>query len=179
MKCIFLQVLHNRIVKICPEDNGLGGTVTVALTPGFSFARPVFYVGYVASSFFRFFLHGWTSMFQFFHIQTVFCPSCSKFQSYGHGQTCSLDASEDIPATLEHSTLAPGLRDLKVGVDDTLYSAVERIFITINGHTNADIKSTGVADGPDETSHPSRQVRVHTEFCMYTSLCSAYQCLSG
>lgn len=32
--------VHDKVVSICPEE----GTVTLALTPGFSFARPVFYL---------------------------------------------------------------------------------------------------------------------------------------
>lgn len=72
-----------------------------------------------------------------------------------------MDASVETAATLEQATVAPGMTDIAVGVDDTLFSAVERIFITINGHTNADINSAGLEDGPGETSHPSRQVRLH------------------
>ena len=32
--------VHDKVVSICPEE----GTVTIALTPGFSFARPVLYI---------------------------------------------------------------------------------------------------------------------------------------
>ena len=34
------SIVHDKVVRICPED----GTVTIELTPGFSFARPVFYL---------------------------------------------------------------------------------------------------------------------------------------
>lgn len=34
------SILHNKVVSICPEE----GTVTLALTSGFSFARPVLYL---------------------------------------------------------------------------------------------------------------------------------------
>ena len=34
------SVIHDKVVKICPKDN----TVTIKLTPGFSFARPVLYL---------------------------------------------------------------------------------------------------------------------------------------
>ena len=45
----------------------------------------------------------------------------------------STDANSPIAATLEGATLAPGLDDIDVGNDDSLFSAVERIFITANG----------------------------------------------
>ncbi|MEP7191095.1 MAG: hypothetical protein ABI901_18035 [Roseiflexaceae bacterium] len=35
--------VHDHVVKICPNGNG-GGTVTLALAPGFSFAKPVLYL---------------------------------------------------------------------------------------------------------------------------------------
>jgi len=35
-----LRLVHNKVVSICPEE----GTVTLALTSGFSFARPVLYL---------------------------------------------------------------------------------------------------------------------------------------
>ena len=34
------DIVHDKVVNICPEE----GTVTMALTPGFSFARPVLYI---------------------------------------------------------------------------------------------------------------------------------------
>jgi len=34
------SIVHDKVVKICPKDN----TVTIKLTPGFSFARPVLYL---------------------------------------------------------------------------------------------------------------------------------------
>lgn len=64
-----------------------------------------------------------------------------------------------MPATLEEATFAPGLQDIKIGGDDTIYSAVERIFITVNGYVNGDVNPEGREDGPGETVHPSRQVR--------------------
>lgn len=81
------SITHDKVVRICPRE----GNVTLALTPGFSFARPVLYV--------------------------------------------SLDANHPAPATLEGSTLAPGLNDIVVGADDSLFSAVERIFVMVNGPT--------------------------------------------
>lgn len=66
-----------------------------------------------------------------------------------------------MAATLEEATLAPGLTDIKIGGDDTIYSAVERIFITINGHTNEDVNPEGLEGGPGESVHPSRQARPH------------------
>jgi hypothetical protein len=40
------SVVHDKVVNICPQE----GTVTLALTPGFSFARPVLYLSLDATS---------------------------------------------------------------------------------------------------------------------------------
>lgn len=40
------SIIHSKVVKICPKDN----TVTIKLTPGFSFARPVLYLSTDSSS---------------------------------------------------------------------------------------------------------------------------------
>jgi len=40
--------VHDRIAKICPDGNG-GGTVTIKLTPIYSFARPSLYMSMDAS----------------------------------------------------------------------------------------------------------------------------------
>ena len=77
-------------MKICPED----GTVTLKLTNGFSFARPVLYL--------------------------------------------STDASVPIAAAMEEATHAPRLGTIKVGGDDSAFSAVERLFAIINGPTGKD-----------------------------------------
>ena len=45
----------------------------------------------------------------------------------------SLDANRKIAAALEGAIFAPALQDLEVGVDDSLFSAVERIFGFTNG----------------------------------------------
>ena len=82
------RLVHDKIVKICPRD----GTVTIALTQGFSFGRPVLYL--------------------------------------------STEANEALPAALEGATQAPGLKDVKVGGDDGAFSAVERLFLIINGPAN-------------------------------------------
>jgi GNAT superfamily N-acetyltransferase len=37
------SLVHDKVVQICPDGNG-GGTVTIALTVGFSFAKPVLYL---------------------------------------------------------------------------------------------------------------------------------------
>ena len=50
----------------------------------------------------------------------------------------STDSNSPIAAALEGSTLAPGLDDIPVGNDDSLFSAVERIFITTNGAEGCD-----------------------------------------
>jgi len=84
------QFVHDKVISICPRD----GVVTLQLTTGFSFARPVLYL--------------------------------------------SLDANNALPAALEGATLAPGLTDIKVGSDDSAFSAVERHFTIINGPTNTE-----------------------------------------
>jgi len=83
------SIVHDKVVSICPDE----GTVTLSLTPGFSFARPILYV--------------------------------------------STDANDPLPAALEGSTYAPGLRDVAVGRDDSLFSAVERLFAFVNGPLNS------------------------------------------
>ena len=93
------NVVHDKVISICPRD----GVVTLQLTTGFSFARPVLYL--------------------------------------------SLDATNALPATLEGATLAPGLTDIKVGSDDSAFSAVERIFSIINGPVNVEANVV----------HPQRQ----------------------
>ena len=82
------QVVHDKVVSICPRD----GVVKLALTTGFSFARPVLYL--------------------------------------------SLEANNALPASLEGVTHAPALTDIKVGSDDSAFSAVERLFAIANGPVN-------------------------------------------
>lgn len=82
------KIVHDKVVHICPSE----GTVTLALTTGFSFGRPVLYL--------------------------------------------STEASVPVAAALEGATLAPGLTSVSVGGDDGAFSAVERIFLTINGPQN-------------------------------------------
>ena len=50
----------------------------------------------------------------------------------------SFDASDPMAAVLEKATYAPALANIKVGFDDGAFSAVERLFATINGPTGAD-----------------------------------------
>jgi hypothetical protein len=97
------KILHDKVVAICPAEQ----TVTLALTSGHSFARPVLYL--------------------------------------------SLDASGETVAALEGVTLAPGLQDVAVGADDSFGSAIERIFVVVNGYTNADLP-----EGSSLSSHPLR-----------------------
>lgn len=82
------SLVHDKVVKICPRDQ----TVTLRLTTGFSFGRPVLYL--------------------------------------------STDASAALAAAFEEATLAPAMTDVKVGNDDSAFSAVERIFAIINGPIN-------------------------------------------
>jgi hypothetical protein len=83
-------ITHDKVVAICPRE----GTVTLELTAGFSFARPVLYL--------------------------------------------STEANNPVVATLEGATYAPGLEDIHVGADDSLFSPVERIFVFVNGPTGND-----------------------------------------
>jgi len=82
------KLVHDKVVHICPSER----TVTLSLTTGFSFGRPVVYL--------------------------------------------STDASVPLAAALEGATLAPGLTEVRVGGDDGAFSAVERIFLTVNGPQN-------------------------------------------
>ncbi len=84
------SIVHDKVVSICPEE----ATVTLSLTSGFSFARPVLYL--------------------------------------------SLEANDPLPATIEEVTFAPALKDIETGADDSLFSAVERIFLFTNGPVGED-----------------------------------------
>ena len=81
------SVVHDKVKKICPRE----GTVTIELTAGFSFSRPVLYL--------------------------------------------STEASDPVVATLEGATYTPALKEIPTGGDDSLFSAVERIFVAVNGPT--------------------------------------------
>ena len=50
----------------------------------------------------------------------------------------STEASAELAAALEGATFAPAMRDIKVGGDDGAFSAVERLFLTVNGPTGCD-----------------------------------------
>lgn len=78
------KILHDKVVRIDPAKS----QVTLKLTPGFSFGRPVMYL--------------------------------------------SFDSNNPLAATLEESTLAPGMDDIRVGGDDGAFSAVERLFVFTN-----------------------------------------------
>ncbi len=81
------SVVHDKVKSICPRE----GTVTVELTAGFSFSRPVLYI--------------------------------------------STEGADPVVATLEGATYTPALKDIPTGGDDSLFSAVERIFVAVNGPT--------------------------------------------
>lgn len=87
------RLVHDRVTKICPRANG-GGTVTIDLTPIFSFAKPALYM--------------------------------------------STEASDPATATLDKGTFAPALGDVEVGRDDSAFSAIERLFVTVNGPMGRD-----------------------------------------
>lgn len=50
----------------------------------------------------------------------------------------SFEASDPLAATLEMATYAPAMSHVQVGFDDGAFSAVERLFVTVNGPTGAD-----------------------------------------
>lgn len=79
------RLVHDKVMSL----NIANRTVTLRLSPGFSFAKPVLYL--------------------------------------------SMDTSSALTATLEEATVAPALNDIETGDDDSLYSAVERIFLFTNG----------------------------------------------
>ncbi len=84
------SLVHDKVVRICPSSQ----TVTLQLTEGLSFMRPVLYL--------------------------------------------SMDSNDAVPAALEGVTLAPALKEITVGHDDSAFSAVERIFLFANGPTGKD-----------------------------------------
>lgn len=84
------SLVHDKVVRICPRD----GTVTLALTEGFSHGKPIVYV--------------------------------------------STDASQSGVAALEGATYAPALASIESGLDDAPDSAVEPIFVVINGARGTD-----------------------------------------
>ena len=50
----------------------------------------------------------------------------------------SVDANNELVATLEQVTFAPGLKDIGVGRDDSAFSPVERLFTVANGPMGKD-----------------------------------------
>ena len=84
------SMVEDKVVSIDTQNM----TVTMKLTQGFSFAKPVLYL--------------------------------------------STDASDPLAATLEGATYAPALKDVSVGRDDSAFSAIERIFVFINGPMGKD-----------------------------------------
>lgn len=84
------SIVEDKVVGIDPTNM----TVTMRLTQGFSFAKPVLYI--------------------------------------------STEASDPLAATLEGATYTPALRDVPVGRDDSAFSAIERIFVFINGPMGKD-----------------------------------------
>jgi len=52
----------------------------------------------------------------------------------------SFDANDPVAATLEESTLAPGLSEIQVGRDDSAFSAVERFFVFAHWAVSKDKK---------------------------------------
>lgn len=89
------KLVHDRVLSMnIDPQKPFAATVTMALVPGFSFAKPILYL--------------------------------------------TTDASAGLPAALEGATFAPGLQDIDLGNDDGAFSAVERLFLTLNGPTGCD-----------------------------------------
>ena len=84
------SIVEDKVVSIDPMNM----TVTLKLTQGFSFAKPVLYI--------------------------------------------STEASDPLAATLEGATYTPALKDITIGRDDSAFSAIERIFVFINGPMGKD-----------------------------------------
>jgi len=61
----------------------------------------------------------------------------------------STESSSDMVATLDKGTFARALSNLGVGGDDSAFSAIERLFVTANGQTNA--------GAPPGKTNPQRQ----------------------
>jgi len=98
------SIMHDKVVKCDPDAM----TVTLMLTKGMSFARPILYL--------------------------------------------STEVNDSTTAVLEESTYAPALKDIVVGGDDSLFSAVERIFVFTNGPMGKDNPqrqglNSAIADG--------------------------------
>ena len=66
----------------------------------------------------------------------------------------AFDSSDPVPATLDDGNYAPRLKAIQVGGDDSLFSGVERFFVSANGYTDADLPP-GAPN--NETHHPWRQ----------------------
>jgi hypothetical protein len=117
------SVVHDKVVSIDATPDG--GTVTLRLTTGFSFARPVLYL--------------------------------------------STDANDPLAASFEGATLAPGLKDVEVGGDDSAFSGVERIFAAVNGPIGAENgrllpSCRAVRRRTREAARPQVQLKSSTEF---------------
>jgi len=50
----------------------------------------------------------------------------------------STEASDPMVAALDQATHAPALADVPTGRDDSAFSAIERLFVTVSGPTGAD-----------------------------------------
>lgn len=66
----------------------------------------------------------------------------------------AMDSSDPVPAALDDGNYAPRLKAIQVGGDDSLFSGVERFFVSANGYTDADLPP-GAPN--NETHHPWRQ----------------------
>lgn len=68
-----------------------------------------------------------------------------------------MDSNNETMAAIEGATYAPSLSNITVGRDDALFSAIERIFVIINGYTNGGKVLLCVHTVVNQTMHPLRQ----------------------
>lgn len=67
----------------------------------------------------------------------------------------STDTNDPLAAALEGATFAPGLRDIEVGADDSLFSSIERIFGFTNGPVNQVVPQQGTEVNPQRQGFES------------------------
>lgn len=66
----------------------------------------------------------------------------------------AFDSSDPLPAALDDGNYAPRLKAIQVGGDDSLFSGVERFFVSANGYSDSDLPPGAPRN---ETHHPWRQ----------------------
>jgi hypothetical protein len=102
--------------------------------------------------------------YSYIHDKVVqICPSkqtvtIKLIQGFSFGkpvQYISMEGSDKLPSSFEGNTFAPRMADIKVGNDDSAFSAVERLFAVVNGFSNLDLPKEDRPEGL--MVHPTRQ----------------------